>query len=467
MDVAVIGAGAAGLAMARALRVAGHRATILERNPKLGGTWGFGLDRSAMYGSLRTNLPREVMGYWELPFNKKLSQHIGRDSKRYCGHRTVQAYLERYAEEFALHDCLRLNTNVERCIPLQTGKESSWDEPATRGPRWEVQTMNRITQQKMTKIYDALVVCNGHYSEPNVPRVRGADTFPGNQSHSHSYRDNSSFRGKRVVVVGAMASGEDIAREIAEVADEVHVAARRFQSLAWEREPGPFGERGNIHKQSVVVELCANGAVLFKDGSKVDAVDNVLWSTGYKVTFPFFCDSKKWDPCLVPRVVDNRVEYLYEHVFPPGSAPSLSFVGLLWKCVPFPMFELQATWIAKILSGDVFLPSRAEMLASVESLYNSLELHGHPVRHTHMIGNGQWDYNNRIAKACGCMYPLPAWRENLYRSHSEYRNNHPDDYRDTFCGYAELLEAEKWFESGRSIFNHSSTSLPAVMKARE
>ncbi len=38
---------------------------------------------------------------------------------------------------------------------------------------------------------------------------------------------------------------------------------------------------------------------------------------------------------------------LYKHMFPPALAPSLSFVGLPWKIVPFPQMELQAKLIAR------------------------------------------------------------------------------------------------------------------------
>ena len=72
-----------------------------------------------------------------------------------------------------------------------------------------------------TRTYDALVVCNGHYSAPRCPEVSGSEAFPGTVMHSHNYRDSTAFRGQTVVLVGASASGEDICREIAEVADKV------------------------------------------------------------------------------------------------------------------------------------------------------------------------------------------------------------------------------------------------------
>jgi cation diffusion facilitator CzcD-associated flavoprotein CzcO len=69
--------------------------------------------------------------------------------------------------------------------------------------------------------FDAVVVCNGHYSQPRRPELQGAESFPGRIMHSHSYRENEPFRGLTVIVLGASASGEDICREIALVADKV------------------------------------------------------------------------------------------------------------------------------------------------------------------------------------------------------------------------------------------------------
>jgi aliphatic glucosinolate S-oxygenase len=60
--------------------------------------------------------------------------------------------------------------------------------------------------------------------------------------------------------------------------------------------------------------------------------------------------------CAVPRVAP-----LFQHVFPPALAPTLSFVGLPWKVVPFPQFELQAKWVARALSGRALLPSADAM----------------------------------------------------------------------------------------------------------
>ena len=69
--------------------------------------------------------------------------------------------------------------------------------------------------------FDAVVVCNGHYSDVRRAELPGAEGFPGTIVHSHSYRDNQAFEGLTVIVIGASASGEDICREIALTADKV------------------------------------------------------------------------------------------------------------------------------------------------------------------------------------------------------------------------------------------------------
>jgi Flavin-binding monooxygenase-like len=62
-------------------------------------------------------------------------------------------------------------------------------------------------QPVMEEEFDALIVCNGHYFEPNLPDVPGAALWPGQQLHSHNYRTPDAFAGKSVVIVGASNSG--------------------------------------------------------------------------------------------------------------------------------------------------------------------------------------------------------------------------------------------------------------------
>ena len=71
---------------------------------------------------------------------------------------------------------------------------------------------------------------------------------------------------------------------------------------------------------------------------------------------------------------------VYRHIFPLSTAPTLSIIGLPWKVVPFPEFEVQAKWIARVLSKRVSLPSQQAMQDDIEAFHNDLEQQGVPAR---------------------------------------------------------------------------------------
>ena len=73
--------------------------------------------------------------------------------------------------------------------------------------KWNVTTEHVKTGEQTTEQFDAVVVANGHYSVPSIPDLPGLEQFQGLQMHSHDYRSPEKFRGMRVVVLGAAASG--------------------------------------------------------------------------------------------------------------------------------------------------------------------------------------------------------------------------------------------------------------------
>ena len=76
-----------------------------------------------------------------------------------------------------------------------------------------------------------------------------------------------------------------------------------------------------------------------------------------------------------------RVAPVYRHIFPLSTAPTLSIIGLPWKVVPFPEFEVQAKWIARVLSKRVQLPSMEAMQEEVQQFYDDLEQQDVPARY--------------------------------------------------------------------------------------
>ena len=488
--VAVIGAGAAGLAAARELTREGHDAVVFEQGAELGGVWVYDADveddltgadanrakrvHGSVYESLRTNLPREVMGFPSFPFTRAFTN----DARRFCGHEEVRAYLDAYADHHGIRGLVRLGERVVAVTPMETRDSGTDADPSATsdthseeapeearhlekwGPRWRVDTEPVGTtvagkgedpgRRDASEEFDAVVVCNGHYSEPRSPAFPGSETWPGTQMHSHNYREPEgaaggfSFRGKRVVVLGAMASGEDLSREIASVAAEVTLASRGFEPPS-DASSGDFpldSYPENMRRAPGIAALLPDtSGVAFEDGSVRHDVDVVLYATGYRVTFPFFASFEEETlaeetlahpaaSALVPRAVDNRVSPLFEHVFPPGSAPGLAFIGLPWKVVPFPQFEVQARWIAKALSGAVALPGRAEMARAAAEAEARDERDAVADRHAHRMGSGQFAYNDRLLAYCGEPGGFPKWREAMYVATGARKRAFPATYRD-------------------------------------
>jgi hypothetical protein len=125
---------------------------------------------------------------------------------------------------------------------------------------------------------------------------------------------------------------------------------------------------------------------------------------------------------------------LYEHMFPLGHSPWLSFIGLPWRVVPFPLMELQAVWLSRLLSGRVALPQPEEMARHVEAEARKLQPHGPvPRRYAHLMATAdeQFAYNDRVADAAG-VTRLPPWRKELYQLCSAVKRARPDCYRDVF-----------------------------------
>ena len=262
------------------------------------------------------------------------------------------------------------------------------------------------------EVFDAVVVANGHYSQPRLPSIQGMEAWRGRQMHSHSYRVPEPFRGDVVVVVGCGASGKDIALDLGRVAREVHLAASSEAEAATPAMSRMLANHGDVLRlHPRIRQLHADGRVEFADGSSVVA-DTVIYCTGYTYSFPFL------DTGGAVTVGDGDcvVGPLFEHVFPPSLAPSLSFVGVPRK-VPVPwFFEVQARWVAQVLSGRRALPAEEEMLRSVEEHLRAREAAGVPRKHTHNIAGIEPEKMYEFGERYSDLAPLEEWKKELLMS---------------------------------------------------
>ncbi|XP_047083423.1 flavin-containing monooxygenase FMO GS-OX-like 2 [Lolium rigidum] len=430
--VAVIGAGAAGLVAARELRREGHAPVVFERAAAVGGNWlydaspasaasatdllGAGGVHSSLYAALRTNLPRECMGFLDFPFvpddGAGTESSYSDDPRRFPGHEEVLRYLEAFGRRFDLHGLVRFETEVVRV------------RRDDAGPGWKVSYRSMKlahVSSEQEEVFDAVVVCNGHLAEPHIADIAGMDTWPGKQMHSHNYRVPDSFHGQVVVVIGSAPSGHEISRDIAGVAKEVHVGRRspptsEMQSTA----------RANLWLHPMVERAEEDGSVVFKDGSRVKA-NAIVHCTGYKYNFPFLGD----DAGIY--VDDNRVGPLYQHVFPPHLAPHISFIGLHIKALLFPLFQLQSNWVAGVLSGRIKLPSQDEMMEHVATFYREMEADIFPNRNTHNLGACTYKYEDWVAEKCG-HEKIEGWRKEMFiaalKNFAHRRESYQDEWDD-------------------------------------
>lgn len=207
MKIAVIGAGFAGLAAVKVLSELGHDVTAFEKAPDVGGVWS----ATRRYSGLRTQNNRDSYAFPDRP--------MPRDLPEWPTGEQVQRYLEDYVDAFGLRPSLRLSTEVVRAE--LTSDEGGWLVTA-RAEGAPVDAPER---------FDHLVVANGIFSDPVLPRYEGyADLLRagGRLVASSQLGDAASARGRHVVVVGYGKSACDVAAELGPVAASTTVVARHL-----------------------------------------------------------------------------------------------------------------------------------------------------------------------------------------------------------------------------------------------
>ncbi|HEX4009480.1 MAG TPA: NAD(P)-binding domain-containing protein [Solirubrobacteraceae bacterium] len=385
--VCVIGAGVSGLVAIKALRDRGVAHTAFEASDDVGGNWYFRNPngRSSAYRSLHIDTSKSAISFADFPMDERYPD--------FPHHTEIHGFLREYADAFNLREHIRFNAPVQRAARSEGG---GWDIDGER--------------------FDALLVCNGHHWDPSFPSFPGH--FDGPTIHSHHYIDPDEpleLRGKRVLVVGIGNSGVDIVSELSRkgVAERVSISTRsgawvipkyflgrpvdqlvktnpriplwpqrRFARILPRLASGrmeDFGlPRPNHHfldahptvsselllrlgsgdavAKPDVAELMAD-RVRFADGS-IEAVDAIVYATGYKISFPFF------DPGFI--AAPGNVLSLYKRMFKPGI-DDLAFIGL-GQAVPtiFPFAECQAKLAGRWLGGDWDPPSPAQMTAEIK-----------------------------------------------------------------------------------------------------
>lgn len=316
------------------------------------------MTESPIYDDLTTNLPKQLMKFTDLAFPDK--------APLMPSHHVVQAYLEEYSREIVEKDMVKFGSRVTSVLATK-------DDHGKR--IWEVTTTSVLDiNNTFTSTFDAVVIANGHYTSPFIPSLPGLSSWVTAMNeddkpliiHSKSWR-HPPTTSKKILIVGAGISGMDIADHIAKAGSQVLLASRTFK-------PGGIMEPMVTHRNITYVHPVAEflgereqgRSVRLKDGSVEEGIDQVIFATGYFYDFPFF--TKETESTLGLTVGPdtgagpvNAVLGLWQHLIA-RDEPTLSFLGLPSRIVPFPVVEVQSAYVARLLSGRLFLPTNDDMM---------------------------------------------------------------------------------------------------------
>ena len=179
VDVLIVGAGHSGLAMSHCLARRGIDHVVLERG-EVANAW-----RHERWDSLRLLTPNWLTRLPGMAYD-------GSDPDGYMGREEVAAFIERYARANAAP--VRAGTTVTAVTQDGAGYRVDTD----RG-RWRCR---------------AVVVASGAFSRPCVPRLGAALSAGVAQLTPHQYRNPGQVEDGGVLVVGASATGLQLADEL-------------------------------------------------------------------------------------------------------------------------------------------------------------------------------------------------------------------------------------------------------------
>ncbi len=210
VEVAIVGAGFAGIGMAMALRRAGREDfVVLERAASVGGTW-----RDNTYPGVACDVPSHLYGFAAHP-NPSWSGTYAKGAE-------IHSYLEHVVDVEGVRDRLRLRTAMR------------WAEWDAEDAVWRIGTSPGQGASSAPDgsvgddliVADALVLACGRLTEPTIPRIAGLEQFPGPLFHSARWDHSADLAGARVGVVGTGASAVQIVPELARAAAHVTLFQR-------------------------------------------------------------------------------------------------------------------------------------------------------------------------------------------------------------------------------------------------
>ena len=199
----VIGCGQSGLLAGIRLQEAGIPFTIVEKNAGVGGTWW-----ENSYPGARVDVGNHFYCYSFEP-SDHWTEYFARQPE-------LQRYFQSVMDKHGIGPHVRWETEV---------LGATWDEASAT---WSVRIRTADgTEEVLTA--RAVISAVGQLNRPHVPDIPGQEDFAGPAFHSARWDHDVDLAGKRVAMIGAGASGFQIAPTIAPDVGHLTVFQRTAQ----------------------------------------------------------------------------------------------------------------------------------------------------------------------------------------------------------------------------------------------
>ncbi|BBZ36036.1 flavin-containing monooxygenase [Mycolicibacterium confluentis] len=201
--VVIVGCGQSGLLAAIRLREAGIPFTVIEKNAGVGGTWW-----ENTYPGARVDVGNHFYCYSFEP-----DDHW---TEFFAQQPELQSYFQGVMERHRITEHVRFNTTVH---------SATWDEAAGT---WSVLTSTADGTQT-TLHARAVISAVGQLNAPHVPEFPGAERFSGPAFHTARWQHDVDLTGRRVALIGAGATGFQVAPAIADTVKSLTIFQRTAQ----------------------------------------------------------------------------------------------------------------------------------------------------------------------------------------------------------------------------------------------
>lgn len=306
---------------------------------------------SAVYPGLFSNVPRRFLRFSTIKYKPEDFAKISLDPL--IKYQEIEQLLTDFVEDKKLSNNIRLNTQVQNVRK----------DPSTN--KWILTLRHTNTEtgkdEWYSELFDAVVVSSGHYSVPYIPYVEGLETRDiSTVLHSKSFRHANDFKDKNVLLVGTSLSGIDLVQYLNSVAKNLYVSRTpgKQEIAEW------ITKAANTLNQKPRIKKISNKSIEFIDGSVLDDIDILIFSTGYHWSYQYLSEgilNSTTEGYGNQATSSSRIKGLYYDTFS-ISDPTIGFVGINLTFAKFHTLETSGAALAGVWSNSKKLPSKGDQI---------------------------------------------------------------------------------------------------------